>query len=79
MAIPPLEQLAQIGVTGLVLYWLLTQVAPRLDKITSALERQNRAILMLLIAFPDVPSSVKEQARLEMQQIDRLTRGQNGQ
>lgn len=60
--------LLQFGVGGGVLVWFMFRSEPRMKGIESAIDRNTRSTLLLVIALG--PAAAKEQANMILQEVN---------
>lgn len=53
-----------------MLLWFLLRAEPRFKGIEDAIDRQSRAVLLLIVSIPQIPNYLKEQAQGIVREID---------
>lgn len=83
-----LKVLVSQGALGVFCWWLMTRMETQLkellkenkaaaDRNREAMDRQSRAVLLLLIQVPLIPVSTEHQAKALIEEIDRVNVKEN--
>lgn len=78
-----LKVMVSQGALGVFCWWLMTRMETQLkellkenkyaaDRNREAMDRQSRAVLLLLIEVPNIPASTQHQAKSLIEEIDRV-------
>ncbi len=62
--------LLNIGGIGVVLFWFMWKMEPRLRSMESTIDRNSRAEMIGVLAMTWVPDPLKDQARAIVKEVD---------
>lgn len=63
--------LLNTGVAAGVLFFLLTRLEPRLRAIENSINTQSKAMILVVLAFPNINNAEKDQAHALLREIDK--------
>jgi hypothetical protein len=64
-----IPSIANLGVSGYMLWWLTTKLIPEIRRMSDAMNASSRVQLMQLLVHPRFPEEAKEPAKRELDDL----------